>query len=102
MFIEQTFTWLRGRGPSSLSIMGWRQFFPAIILEKYLKKELCAPRAAAGGSSETNEGIVENPIRGGKTSSDSCSDSDLLLGRSSLKTHQKQEADGVVGNDRRL
>ena len=82
--------------------MGRRQFFPAIILEKYLKKELCAPRAAAGGSSETNEGIVENPIRGGKTSSGSCSDSDLLLGRSSLKTHQKQEADGVVGNDRRL
>ena len=76
--------------------MGRRQFFPAIILENYLKKEFCAPRAAAGGSSETNEGIVENPKRGGKTSSGSCSDSDLLLGRSTLKIHQKQEADGVA------
>ena len=40
----------------------------ANILEKV---HVYAPTAAVGGFSETNEGIVGNPIRGGETPSDS-------------------------------
>ena len=48
-------------------------------VQNHSKTKLYRPTAAGGGSSDTNEGIVVNPMKGGKAAVGSRSDLDSLL-----------------------
>ena len=47
-------------------------------VQNHSKTKLYRPTAAGGGSSDTNEGIVVNPMKGGKAAVGSRSDLDFL------------------------